>query len=166
VSFWRLYYHLVWATKNREHLITPQIEERLFAYLVRKADEFEVRVYAINGWYDHVHMLVAIPPKHAIAWIVKNLKGSSSRYFAAHEQLTLDWQRGYGVLSLGERQRPFVEEYIRNQKQHHAAQTIYTRLEYVAPFDEGPTDPGLTLDSVHPYIYESSATYTTDDSPI
>jgi REP element-mobilizing transposase RayT len=57
-------------------------------------------------------MLVAIPPKHAVAWIVKNLKGSSSRYFAAREQITLAWQRGYGVLSLGERQRPFVEDYI------------------------------------------------------
>jgi putative transposase len=44
VSFWRLYYHLVWATEKRPHLITPRFEERLNAYLTRKAAEFEVRV--------------------------------------------------------------------------------------------------------------------------
>ena len=26
MAFWRLYYHVVWATKNREPLITPEIE--------------------------------------------------------------------------------------------------------------------------------------------
>jgi putative transposase len=39
MPFWRLYYHLVWATKNREPLIVPQIEPRLYAYLVHKAAE-------------------------------------------------------------------------------------------------------------------------------
>jgi REP element-mobilizing transposase RayT len=29
MAFWRLYYHLVWATKNREHLIQPEIEKRV-----------------------------------------------------------------------------------------------------------------------------------------
>jgi putative transposase len=32
MSFWRLYYHLVWATKNREHLSQPETENRLYAY--------------------------------------------------------------------------------------------------------------------------------------
>ena len=41
MAFWRLYYHLVWATKNREPLIKPEIEKRLYAYLVHKAAELE-----------------------------------------------------------------------------------------------------------------------------
>ena len=49
MSFWRLYYHLVWSTKNREPLIQPKVEPRLFAYIVRKAAELECYVYAING---------------------------------------------------------------------------------------------------------------------
>jgi hypothetical protein len=36
MAFHRLYYHLVWATRNREHLIRPEIEARLFAYLVHR----------------------------------------------------------------------------------------------------------------------------------
>jgi len=30
MAFWRLYYHLVWATKNREHFIQPAIEDSTF----------------------------------------------------------------------------------------------------------------------------------------
>jgi putative transposase len=59
MPFWRAYYHLVWATKDRAELIGPEVEETLFRYLVNKAAELNVRVYAINGWFDHVHMVVA-----------------------------------------------------------------------------------------------------------
>ena len=74
MPFWRTYYHLVWATKDRAELIGPEVEETLFRYLVNKAAELNVRVYAINGWFDHVHMVVGIPPKHSIATVVKRLR--------------------------------------------------------------------------------------------
>lgn len=75
MSFWRTYYHIVWTTKNREPMITPEVEPRLFAYIVGKAAELGVYVYAINGWVDHVHLVVAIPPKRSVADVVKMLKG-------------------------------------------------------------------------------------------
>jgi putative transposase len=78
MAFWRLYYHLVWTTKNREPLIQAAIEKRLYGYIVNKAAELEVYIYAINGWYDHIHLVVAIPPKHAVSEVVKRLKGASS----------------------------------------------------------------------------------------
>jgi len=56
-----MYYHLVWATKKRAPLIRPELEPHLY-YLRRKAREIGVRVYAINGWTDHVHVIAAIPP--------------------------------------------------------------------------------------------------------
>ncbi len=47
MSFWRLYYHLVWATKNRRRLIQPGIENQICAYIVRRAPEVDVEVHAI-----------------------------------------------------------------------------------------------------------------------
>ena len=52
MPFWRLNYHLVWSTKNRESLIQPNIEQRLYGYLINKAAELGVYVYAINGWLE------------------------------------------------------------------------------------------------------------------
>ena len=146
MAFWRLYYHLVWSTKNREYLIQPNIEARLYAYIVTKAAELNVYVYTINGWDDHIHLVVSIPPKHAVAEVVKRLKGASSHDLnhAGGLEYQFAWQRGYGALSLGEKQRAIAEDYVINQKQHHANQATNTWLEHCTEFDEGPDDLGIT----------------------
>ena len=143
MSFWRTYYHIIWTTKYRQPLISNQIEQSLYNYMIQRAAETEVYVYALNGWNDHVHLLATIPPKQAVADVVKLLKGAST-HFVNHELRNKEhfaWQRGYGVLTCGERQRSFVEAYIHNQKQHHAEQTTNHWLEYVAETDEGPQLP-------------------------
>lgn len=150
MPFWRTYYHLVWATKNREPLIQPEIEPRLHSYLVNKAYELGIQVYAINGWLEHVHLVASIPPKHAVAYVVKRLKGASA--FDLNQAGKLDthfkWQRGYGVLTLGEKQRPYAIKYVRNQKEHHRQQTTNSWLERFDEFDEGPPHEGLPLSAV------------------
>lgn len=161
MPFWRLYYHLVWATKNREHFITPEVEERLYAYIVNKAAELDVYVYAINGWFDHVHLVVSIPPKHAVAYVVKRLKGASSHDLnhAGGIDFHFAWQRGYGALSFGEQQRPTAVIYTENQKQHHGKQMTNTWLERYTEFDEGPDDTGITVGSVPPIVREKAGEY-------
>jgi REP element-mobilizing transposase RayT len=156
-----LYYHLTWSTKEREPLITPEIEPRLFAYIVRKAAELGVYVYAINGWNDHIHLVVAVPPKLALADVVKNLKGASSHDLNHEAGLGYEfaWQRGYGALSLGEKQRPVAEAYVRNQNVHHQQKTVHTWLERCTELDEGPTDGGIKVISVPAVLRERGDSY-------
>lgn len=165
VTFWRLYYHLVWTTKDREPLIQPHMERRLFAYIVRKAAEMDVYTYAINGWYDHVHMVVAIAPRYSVADVVKLIKGASS-YDVNHTyglDYTFAWQRGYGALSLGEKQKPVAIRYVEHQKEHHQQHTTNTWLERATEDDEGPDDVGGMPEFVPPAIHEQSIRYTVDD---
>ena len=159
--FWRLYYHLIWGTKNREPLIVPKIESHLYSYLVHKASELDVFVYQINGWFDHVHLIAAIPPKISISDVMKNLKGASSHFINDRQFLEghFQWQRGYGALSLGEKQRPFAEAYVINQKQHHQQQTTNSWLERMTDFDEAPATP----QSNSTMLREPSVTYEVDD---
>ena len=124
MPFCRLFYHLVWATKNRLPLIGPEFEEKLHAYLRHKASEMECKVYALNGWQDHVHLVMSIPSKLSVAEVVKRLKGASS-----HEFSELYWQRGYGALSVSERNLGVALEYVMRQKDHHAQQTAFPKLE-------------------------------------
>ena len=94
MTFWRNYYHLVWATKNREPFIEAVLEKPLYGYLIRKAAELGMYVYASGGWYDHIHLIAAIPPKLSVADAVKNLKGASSHYInhvIRPEQLHFFW---------------------------------------------------------------------------
>ncbi len=167
MPFWRTFYHLVWATKNREPLITPEIEPRLVAYIVRKAAELGVFVYVINGWTDHLHLIVAIPPHVSVSELVKHLKGASSHDL---NQQGLDvhfgWQRGYGVLTLGQRQRPDAEHYVRQQKEHHRADTVIAWLERCSEIDEGPEDlPSPAASQPVPAVRETQSPYDIVDDP-
>lgn len=75
--------------------------------------------------------MVSIPPTLAIADWIGKLKGASSHY-VNHElanRKLLDWQTGYGVMSFGTKDLEWVVNYVRNQKQYHADNTIVNRLE-------------------------------------
>jgi putative transposase len=71
MALWRLYYHLVWATKERQPLITREIEGELYSYIISKADEIDTIIHAINGIENHVHIVVSIPPKISISGFVQ-----------------------------------------------------------------------------------------------
>jgi REP-associated tyrosine transposase len=48
----------------------------------------------------------------------------------------LQWQTGYGVVSFGTKDLPWVIDYIRNQKEHHASGRTFERLERIHRFDD------------------------------
>jgi REP-associated tyrosine transposase len=97
--------------------------------------------------------VVAIPPRYAVAEVVKRLKGASAHY--VNHQLSPEhhfaWQRSYGVLSLGERQRPLAEAYVADQKKHHAEQTANPWLESCdeRAADAAPSEPANCTTGVH-----------------
>jgi putative transposase len=71
---------------------------------------------------DHVHMLISIPPKYAVAQVVGYIKGKSAIYVARNfgnrrKNFTGEhfWARGYFVSTLG-RDDDEIREYIKNQE--------------------------------------------------
>lgn len=158
MSFWRHYYHIVWATKARKPLITTEVETRLYGYLVSRANELDSRVYAVNGVADHVHLVVSIPPKHAVSDFVKALKGASA-HFVNHVIRPEDqfvWQRGYGSFTLGESKLAFAMRYVVEQKARHVRQDLNAWLEKTAEYDEGPD---ISTHDASTVMREDSPTY-------
>ena len=139
MAYWQLYYHIVWATKYREPTITPKREKALFNFMRSKAFGLGGYVHALNGTVDHVHLVASIPPKIAIARFVGQVKGvSSARY---NEEVREDfetrfyWQESYGIFSFDKKRLPYIVEYVRRQKEHHAAEQIIPILEKDAEND-------------------------------
>ncbi len=132
MSLWRLYYHIVWATKERQPLITSDKETELYNYIIGKSNSLNCRLHAIGGIEDHIHLVVSIPPTIAIAEFVKKIKGSSSHHFNHNLCPTSEkfaWQEGYGVFSLGSKQLEQAVIYVQNQKIHHLEGTVNSHLE-------------------------------------
>jgi REP element-mobilizing transposase RayT len=141
MALWRLYYHLVWATKERHPLITPHIEQELYGYIVGKAHALECITHAIGGIEDHLHLVTSIPPKLSIADFVQNIKGSSAHHLnhgRYMSQTKFVWQRGYGVFSLGSKQLAEAVAYVLDQKMHHQRGTVIPALERWDQEDDGP----------------------------
>jgi putative transposase len=51
--------HVIFSTKNREPLITPEIEPELFAYIGGILKNNESRLLDAGGTADHVHLLIS-----------------------------------------------------------------------------------------------------------
>ena len=85
---------------------------------------------------DHVHMLLSIPPKYAVAQVVGYLKGKSAIHIARTYGGRLRnfvgehfWARGYFVSTVG-RDEEAVRRYIRAQEAEEQ------RLEQLALFNK------------------------------
>ena len=63
----KIYYHFIWATKERIPLIEPSFEPDLYRAVASKVQKMDGFVHAIGGTEDHIHLAASIPPKLAPA---------------------------------------------------------------------------------------------------
>jgi len=68
-----------------------------------------------------------------IAEWIGALKGASAHHLNHNVMARpiFAWQAGYGVVTFGQKDLPFVEEYVRNQRARHAEGRLYHRLEQI-----------------------------------
>jgi len=75
---------------------------------------------------DHVHLLLGMPPTVTVSQILKQLKGGSSVW--GKDNLpgcrSFAWQDGYGAFTVSKSNMSEVEQYIRNQREHHRIHTF------------------------------------------
>lgn len=112
-------------------MISPEIENILYPFLISKVQEQNGELLIINGIEDHAHLLVQLSPQHNLSQFVKILKGSSSHFLTKKSGLGVDfkWQAGYGIFTVGFKELPIIKTYIQNQKEHHKKQTTIGDLE-------------------------------------
>jgi REP element-mobilizing transposase RayT len=111
-------------------VLRDEIETQVHRTLRGQAiDEPGVFLHEIGGTDDHVHLVVTIPPTVLISEWIGQLKGSSSHYINHHvaNRKALEWQSKYGVVSFGTKDLPWVVEYVRGQREHHAKGKTHER---------------------------------------
>jgi putative transposase len=152
MPYWQLFYHIVWATKKRTPLLTPDVEPIIYGFLRSKAIGLGATVFALNGVADHVHIVVAIPPKIAVAKFIGQVKAVASTKFNKSGLSTTPffWQEEYGAFSFDGKRLPNYITYVERQKEHHAQGTIIPILERI---EGGPVK----------IVRELTATYTLDE---
>src|SRR5512139_755239 len=154
MPYWQLFYHIIWSTKDRLPLLTPDVETLIHDWLRGKAIGLGSTVFALNGVLDHVHMVVAIPPKIAVAKFIGQIKAVASTKFnkSGINEGPFFWQEEYGVFSFDGKRLPNYIAYVERQKEHHAQGTIIPILERT---DDAAAN--FVRESAAPYIAEQKA---------
>ena len=121
-SRWECKYHVVLIPKYRRKAIFGQIRAGLGEVFRRLAEQKESRIEEGHLMPDHVHMMIEIPPKYAVASVIGFIKGKSAihiartwgerkrNYVGQHF-----WARGYFASTVG-RDEQVIREYIRHQE--------------------------------------------------
>ena len=72
---WDCKYHIVLVPKYRYKVFTKEIKEAVKTELKKLCVWMRIEVIEDHVYKDHVHMCLAIPPKHAISDVIGTLKG-------------------------------------------------------------------------------------------
>ena len=75
-------YHVVFIPKCRRRTLYEQLREHLGEVFKRLAVQKESRIEEGHLMSDHVHMMIAIPPKYAVSQVVGFIKGKSAIHLA------------------------------------------------------------------------------------
>lgn len=120
-SYYNVWIHAVFATKDRQELISTDLEEDLFPFLYSEFKELGCKLKIVNGLSDHIHCLFMLDAQKSYAQVMKQIKGASSHYIN-HQNLTnekFSWQKGYAIFSVSNTDVDKIYEYIKNQKLIH-----------------------------------------------
>jgi putative transposase len=119
---WECKYHVVFIPKCRRRTLYGQLRQHLGDVLRELARQKESRIEEGHLMPDHVHMMLAIPPKYAVSQVVGYIKGKSAihlaRVYGERKRNFVGqnfWARGYFVSTVG-RDEAMIREYIRNQE--------------------------------------------------
>ena len=119
---WECKYHIVFIPKYRRKRLFGAIRKELVEVFRRLARQKESEIEEGHLMPDHVHMMISIPPKYAVAQVVGYMKGKSAIHIArVHAGRRRNfagqhfWARGYFASTVG-RDEQTIREYIRNQE--------------------------------------------------
>ena len=116
-------YHVVFIPKCRRKTLYQELRRHLGEVFRRLAEQKESGIEEGHLRPDHVHMMIAIPPKYAVSQVIGDIKGKSAihlgRVYGERKRNFVGqhfWARGFWVSTVG-RDEVVIRDYIRKQEE-------------------------------------------------
>lgn len=120
---WHCQYHIVWCPKYRYRVLTGPIGETAHNDIQAFSGRIGCEVVELNVQFDHVHLIIKVPPKVSISTLMGTLKGRSAQnlfrrfphlrrkpYWGNHF-----WASGYCVDTVG-LDAEMIRKYVKHQE--------------------------------------------------
>jgi REP element-mobilizing transposase RayT len=126
MSYIKIWIHAVWGTKNRLPLLKHPILEKVCAHIATNAKEKGIYIDRINGYDEHLHVLMLLKSENSISKQMQLLKGESAFWInkTGLIKTKFEWADKYFATSVSNDKIDVVRAYIDNQQTHHLKQTF------------------------------------------
>lgn len=121
MSYTAIYIHVVFAVKRRSPVLTTGKRQLLFQHIREQATLNQIDLMRINGFEDHIHLLLRLHASQPLSAVVQQIKGESA-WWANQVPLfdvTLKWATGYYARSVDPDNILLVTQYIASQPFKH-----------------------------------------------
>ena len=137
MSSTEIWIHTVWVTKQRRPYFDKALLYKLGLYLKKQALFHSIQLDYVNGYKDHLHLLIQLRSTQTMAGVNKQMKGESSRWIntSALTDELFSWRAGYYAASVSPRHVEQVREYIKNQWKKHEHLNLKQELSLLFPFE-------------------------------
>ena len=131
MAYVRIWVHAVWGTKEREPILDKESRYKLFEHIRENARTKDIYIDFINGYTDHVHVLISLDAEQNIAKVMQLIKGEASHWANKNNifKHKLNWADEYFAVSVSESMVDIVRNYIKNQEEHHKKKTFAEECE-------------------------------------
>ena len=137
---WNCKYHIVFAPKYRRKVFFGQKRFEIGGIIRELCRWKGVELLSAEACPDHIHILVAIPPKMSVSSFMGFLKGKSSlmiyekwgnmKFKYRNRQF---WCRGYYVDTVGKNEKKIAESISNQLKQDEMSEQLV--LDFQDPFN-------------------------------
>jgi len=132
MSYIKIWIHAVWGTKNREPVLKLPVLQQVCSHINSNAKEKGIYIDRVNGYDEHVYVLMLLKHDHSISKQMQLLKGESAHW--ANEirllKTKLEWADKFFAASVSESKLDAVRSYIDNQQIHHKKQTFIEEYKH------------------------------------
>jgi REP element-mobilizing transposase RayT len=126
-----LFIHIIWSVRDREPLLTKPVRTVLFSHTQKRAEERGIKVLAVNGVEDHVHVLIQLHPAQNLSQVVKTIRTDAAEWLNETKLLSkpVEWEEHYAAYSVNPSTVKQVIDFTNKQEEYHKTKTLESELE-------------------------------------
>lgn len=145
-SYWELYLHVVWGTKDRSHILRGDGEIAVHRAIRDTARELQLVPICVNSAWNHTHSLLSWNLDSCVRDVVDTLKTSAIdawdevRSKSQGDMPALEWQNGFSAFTLSRGQVKKTKKYVAQQKDNHRNGDTWSHFEKWCTLEPSPKE--------------------------
>ncbi len=130
-TYTKLLFQIVFGAKYNVKFLDDSNQKLLFSYMAGICNNKRIIPFAIDGYQDHIHMILDFHPAISISGFVKDVKISTNLFMKENSGLFRNfsaWQVGYSAFSYSPEAKENLIKYVYGQAEHHRKRTFKEEL--------------------------------------